>query len=125
MTTPDLKIVPDFKIISVSSALVLALALGACGKVGSLDRPAPLFGANAKKEYAAEKKREHDQALANRAGDKGSNTPPPPPDYGQGDPTLDPQRATPVPGAATNPFSNTNSGGVFQDPVADPNALPR
>ena len=116
---------PDLKTVSISSALILALGLGACGKVGSLDRPAPLFGSNAKAQYAAEKKREHQQAIANRAGDKGSDQPPPAPDYGQGNPTLDPQRAAPTPGAASNPFSNPNSGGVFQDPVADPNALPR
>jgi hypothetical protein len=39
------------------AALICAalLALGACAKVGTLDRPAPLFGAKAKAAYNAEK----------------------------------------------------------------------
>ena len=110
---------------ALSAALIGALMLGACGKVGSLDRPAPLFGRKDKAEYAAEKKREQIQARMNRAGDKGGDPAPPPPDYGQGDPALDPTRAAPVPGAAANPFSNSNSGDLMQDPVANPNALPR
>ncbi|HUO22288.1 MAG TPA: hypothetical protein VMU59_07205 [Caulobacteraceae bacterium] len=111
--------------LTLCAALLGALALSACGKVGSLDRPAPLFGRKDKAEYAAEKKREQMQARANRAGDKGGDPAPPAPDYGQGDPTLDPARAAPTPGAASNPFSNPNSGGLMQDPVANPNALPR
>jgi hypothetical protein len=111
--------------LALSAAVLGALALGACGKVGSLDRPQPLFGRKDKAEYAAEKKREQMQARANRAGDKGGDPAPPPPDYGQGDPALAPTRAAPVPGAESNPFSNPNSGGLMQDPVANPNALPR
>lgn len=111
--------------LAACSVLVGALALGACGKLGSLDRPAPLFGSKAKADYAAEKKREQQQARANAAGANPGDPAPPPPDYGQGDPALDPTRASPVPGAAPNPFSNPNSGGLFQDPVANPNALPR
>jgi hypothetical protein len=110
---------------ALGAALIGALMLGACGKVGSLDRPAPLFGRKDKAEYAAEKKREQQQARMNRSGDKGGDPAPPPPDYGQGDPSLAPARADPPPGAANNPFGNSNSGGVFQDPVANPNALPR
>jgi hypothetical protein len=111
--------------LAACSALIGALALGACGKLGALDRPAPLFGSKAKADYAAEKKREQRQARANRAGDTGGDPAPPAPDYGQGDPALDPQRASPTPGAASSPFDNPNAGGLLQDPVANPNALPR
>ena len=108
-----------------AAMLLGVLLLGACGKVGSLDRPKPLFGRKDKAEYAAEKRREQAQARANRAGVTPGDPAPPPPDYGQGDPALDPTRADPTPGAPSNPFSNPNSGGVMQDPVANPNALPR
>lgn len=33
------------RLLAISSALVLAAGLGGCGKVGQLDRPGPLFGA--------------------------------------------------------------------------------
>jgi hypothetical protein len=33
-----------------------AIVLSACGKVGELDRPAPLWGAKAKADYAAQQK---------------------------------------------------------------------
>jgi hypothetical protein len=36
-------------------ACAAALALTACAKVGTLDRPAPLFGEKAKAQYRAEK----------------------------------------------------------------------
>jgi len=120
----DLNRQPLFRL-AAGAALIGALALGACGKEGSLERPAPLFGAKAKSDFAAEKKREQQQALANRRGATNGDPAPPPPDYGQGDPALDPQRADPTPGAAPNPFSNPNAGGLFPDPAANPNALPR
>jgi len=109
--------------LAICGTLVLALALsaslGACGKVGSLDRPAPLFGH--KDSTRAELRKARRAADKAKAGDPA----PPAPDYGQGDPALDPQRASPVPGAEPNPFSNPNAGGLLQDPVANPNALPR
>jgi hypothetical protein len=52
---------------------VLILALGAgCAKVGTLDRPAPLFGEKAKAEYRAKK-----QAEAAAKSTKPSNEPEP------------------------------------------------
>ncbi len=36
-----------------AAALILLLALGACGKVGVLDQPGPLFGAQAREDAAA------------------------------------------------------------------------
>ena len=111
--------------LATGAALIGALALAGCGKEGSLERPAPLFGAKAKADFAAEKKREQRQALADRRGATSGDPPPPAPDYGQGDPALNPMRASPTPGAAPNPFDNPNSGGLLQDPAANPNALPR
>jgi len=40
------------RLISLAAA---AFALDACAKVGTLDRPAPLFGEKAKEHYRAEK----------------------------------------------------------------------
>ena len=111
--------------LATGAAVIGALALAACGKEGSLERPAPLFGAKAKSDFAAEKKREQRQARANQHGAASGDPAPPAPDYGQGNPALDPQRASPPPGAASNPFSNPNAGGLFPDPAANPNALPR
>ena len=36
------------------TAVLLALSLGACGKLGPLEQPPPLFGAQAKADFAAE-----------------------------------------------------------------------
>jgi hypothetical protein len=36
-------------------SLLAALCLGGCAKVGTLDRPAPLFGEKAKADYRAKK----------------------------------------------------------------------
>ena len=103
--------------------LVGALALGACGKEGQLDRPAPLFGAKAKAEYRAQQARE---AAARRAAKATAGDPaPPPPDYQRGDPSLDPMRASPVPGAPSTPFDHPNGGGALPDPFDNPNAQPR
>lgn len=111
--------------LAAAGVLIGALGLGGCGRQGSLERPAPLFGAKAKAEYAAEKRRAARQARANRSADASGDPAPPAPDYGQGKPDLDPLRASPPPGSGNNPFYNSNSGGLLQDPVANPNALPR
>ena len=39
----------------VSAVVFGAIVLAGCAKVGTLDRPAPLFGEKAKAEYRAEK----------------------------------------------------------------------
>jgi hypothetical protein len=59
-------------------ACSLSLALGACAKVGTLDRPAPLFGEKAKAKYRAEQ-----AAAAASKSQKSDSTPeplPPAPD---------------------------------------------
>ncbi len=108
------------------AALAGALMLGACGKQGELERPAPLFGAKAKAEYRAEKRREARARRAARQGQQEAEPAAKPTDYGQGDPSLDPMRAAPVPGAAPSPFDHSGGGGgVLPDPFSNPNAQPR
>jgi predicted small lipoprotein YifL len=47
-----------------------ALALGACGRVGPLDQPAPLYGEKAKADYQARKKAEAAAAKASKDQDE-------------------------------------------------------
>ena len=42
------------RILRPVTVAVLALSLGACGKLGPLEQPPPLFGAQAKADYAAQ-----------------------------------------------------------------------
>jgi len=66
-------------------ACVLSFALGACAKVGTLDRPAPLFGEKAKVKYradqaaaAAAKTQKSDGTPESLPPAPDSSTPPPP-----------------------------------------------
>jgi hypothetical protein len=69
----------------VSLALVLALggatALSACGRVGTLEQPAPLYGAKAKADYRQKKAAEAARAQAAKESGEPeplpSDTPPP------------------------------------------------
>jgi len=110
----------------IPAALVAAMALSACGKQGTLDRPAPLFGAQAKAEYLKEK-RAADRAKGESNADEsatsqtnGDNQ------YRDGakDPALTPLRSDPIPGATPDPFGS-RTGGLLPDPYADPNRAPR
>jgi predicted small lipoprotein YifL len=47
--------------------VAIAAALGACGKVGPLKQPAPLYGAQAQAAYAAQQKAQADAAAARAA----------------------------------------------------------
>ena len=61
---------------------IAALALAGCGKVGTLERPAPMWGAQAKADYEAQKKAEAAaKAAENKQGapDPLPEGPPPPP----------------------------------------------
>ncbi len=60
----------------IALALVFALSVGlsACGKLGDLEQPAPLFGAKAKSDYEAHKEE------AARARARAAAEPPPPND---------------------------------------------
>ena len=111
----------------IPAVLLAALALGACGKQGSLDRPAPLLGAKARADYARER------AAARRASGESnideSATSQTNGDYSQTsdgakNPALEPSRSDPTQNAAPNPFGG-RVGGVLPDPYANPNSAPR
>lgn len=100
----------------VTTMLIGAVALAACGKVGALDQPAPLYGAKAKADYQARKAAE----AAARATNKDSGEPEVLPDKTY-DPNADPspQRSLPIPG--TNPAPNAPAPpGVLPDPFNHP-----
>ena len=111
--------------IGLPLALTAALALAACGKQGQLDRPAPLFGSQAKAEFEAQRR-----AAARANGTAQSTSSQTNGDYSQGadggskDPALSPIRSNPIPGANPGPFGS-RSGGVLPDPYADPTRSPR
>lgn len=51
-------------------ALILSIAgasLAGCGRLGDLERPAPLWGAAEKAKYEAEKKAAEEKAVADKA----------------------------------------------------------
>jgi predicted small lipoprotein YifL len=111
----------------VLSLFAAAVSLGACGKQGDLERPAPLFGAKAREAYAKE------QALKDKKGPDGNGTPnasgennagdatdvvAPAPDTAQTTPL--PQRTAPIPGSGPDPFSSGPQG-ALPNPYADPN----
>jgi uncharacterized protein YceK len=58
-------------------SLIAAVALAGCGKVGTLDRPAPLVGEKAKAQYQADKAAA--AAAAKAKEDQGQPEPLPPP----------------------------------------------
>lgn len=94
-----------------------ALALGACGKVGSLDQPAPLFGEKAKARYEAQKAA--DAAAKAHKNDKGE------PQALPADPNQDlatapgTQRAHPIEGQRPDPFAAPPRG-ALPDPMSQP-----
>jgi len=89
-------------------SLLAAGALAGCGKQGSLERPAPLFGSRARAEYEAQRSQAA-QDEAQRAEQRGAVQPPPgerPPSARElRDPNqrLEPASTDPLPGAP-NPF---------------------
>ena len=93
-----------------------ALLLGACGKIQTLEQPAPMYGAAAKAEYQARKAAE----AAAKAQKPDNGEPEVLPDV-RYDPNADPgpQRYQPIPG--TNPAPNApGPGGVLPDPFNHP-----
>ncbi len=102
-------------IIAMAAAL-MAASLGSCGKQGGLERPGPLWGAKAKAEYEAQKRRQADvktnEAQSNQAV----------PDEGPGsDPNVNPSpsRTQPIEGQRPNPFG-VQQPGALPDPYARP-----
>jgi predicted small lipoprotein YifL len=113
------------------SAPILAAALvslGACGKLGELDRPAPVFSSKQRATENAERaaaNRANGESRADQSATSQTNG-----DYtqdrdGAKDPALRPLRSSPPPGAPPSPFDSRPMGGVLPDPYADPNGTPR
>ncbi|MBV8593366.1 MAG: hypothetical protein JOZ27_03580 [Caulobacteraceae bacterium] len=98
-------------------ALAVVLGLSACGKVGALEQPAPLYGDKAKADYQAAKaaKAAADQA---RKDDGDIERLPGERPY---DPNLDltPQRTHPIEGTPSDP-NRPQPQGVLPDPIARP-----
>jgi len=84
------------------AGLALAITLCACGKEGDLDRPGPLWGAQTKADYAAQKRAQAEAASnAAAAGQPGQ-----PPKSGPGsNPFANPAppAQAPIPGEKTYP----------------------
>ena len=100
------------------SALIVVLAgvlaLGACGKVGELEQPAPLYGAKAKADYDARKQAAAEKAQAKRDQDQIERLPTEKP-Y---DPNADPSPSRIVPVTGERPAPNApSSPGVLPDPM--------
>ena len=99
------------------AAAAFALALTGCGKVGSLEQPAPLYGEKAKAAYQARKAAE---AAAARDNKEPGEIEPLPADK-RYDPNADPgpARFQPVPGESTAPNA-PGPPGVLPDPFNRP-----
>ena len=104
-----------------ASALLIiaasALALTACGKVGSLDQPAPLYGERAKADYQARKAAE----AAKVQDKKDDNEIEALPNDRRYDPNADPgpSRFLPIPGESTPPNA-PGPQGALPDPFNHP-----
>jgi hypothetical protein len=95
-----------------------ALVLAACGRVGPLDQPAPLYGAKAKADYRAKKAKE---AAAKTAKDADEPEPLAPDTPGPNNPgaVLDNLRTAPAPGMRPLPNAPPPPG-VLPDPYNRP-----
>ena len=110
----------------IAAALTAALGLAGCGKLGSLDRPGPLFDNHARSQKQAER-----EAAARASGEKSgdSATSQTNGDYSQAsdgakDPALAPIRSDLFPVTPQGPLAG-KVGGVLPDPYANPNTAPR
>jgi hypothetical protein len=90
--------------LAMGSALVGAALLGGCGKTGQLEQPAPMFGEQAKAQYAADKKAQADAAARRNAARKAQ----------QSGPIVDDPDSQPAP---TGPYNPPNPGHV-SDPFS-------
>jgi len=95
------------------------LALAACGRVGPLDEPAPLYGAKAKADYQARKKAQADAAKASKDQDEPEALAPDTP--GPDKPAAMPAnlRTSPAPGMQPGPGAPPPAN-VLPDPYNRP-----
>jgi hypothetical protein len=102
---------------SLVFGLAATLALAACGKVGALEQPAPLYGAQAKADYDAHKKAAADKAQARKDQDQIERLPTEKP-Y---DPNADPSPSRIVPVTGERPAPNAPpSPDILPDPMNQP-----
>jgi len=101
---------PPIATLAFAGALLACAGLAGCGKTGLLEQPAPLFGAKAKADYAAQKQADADaKARASAAKKAQSNAPI------VDDPDARPMTNAPtpqVPGEANNPFASGPQGAL-------------
>lgn len=103
---------------------LLALLMGppivaGCGKVGQLERPAPLYGERAKEDYRAEKAAE--AAAARRRAAQGGTAAADQPDPTDNAPTT--KRDLQAPEQKLTPLSSSPLPGTVSDPRGAPPSL--
>ena len=96
------------QIVYALAGLSLVVALISCGKQSDLQRPAPLWGAKAKAEWAAQKRAEAEKA--SNAAESNKVSPPQNPAL-QPYENPGPVQATPIPGEPTLPGGGANPTG--------------
>ena len=96
-------------LVLVLAAAALAAPLAACGKQGDLDRPGPMWSAQTKAEYAAQKRAQADAASNATAAGKpiGPQSPAVQPYT-----TTEPIGSAPIPGERTNPSGAPQQGAI-------------
>ncbi len=94
-----------------------SVALAGCGKMGSLDQPAPMFGAKAKADYDAKKRAEADARAKAKTKDNSEPDRPNPPDPNN-PPLAQAPYATAIPGH-NDPF-----GAGVQGSLPSPGTAP-
>ncbi len=100
--------------------LACALAMAGCAKVGTLDRPGPLYGAQAKAKWRAQQKAAAEAAAASKPQKDEDEPEPLPPDRIQDPYTeLGPARAHPIQGAPAG-VNPPPQQGVLPDPMNPP-----
>ena len=93
------------------------LALGACGKVGALEQPAPLYGEKAKADYNSKKAADAAKAQSKKDEDQIERLPADKPYDPNADPS--PSRNLPVVGQPQTP-DRPGPQGVLPDPMNNP-----
>jgi hypothetical protein len=95
------------QIVLALAGLSLVVAVASCGKQSDLQRPAPMWGAKAKADYAAQKRAEADKA-SNAAAANQAIAPQNPALQPYVNPG--PVQATPIPGEQTLPGGGPDPG---------------
>ena len=97
--------------------LAAVVGLAACGRVGALEQPAPLYGDKAKAQYQARKQAAAAAAQAKKDQDQVERLPPDKPYDPNADPS--PSRVLPIPGEPQTP-NGPPPQGVLPDPINAP-----